>query len=281
MEQVINGDHITETYWSLAEFADTADKRASRARRNANDADNEYFTHVKSFGEALTLARYGWQEALDSALELAESAVATANQEHMMDTFNPVWDVTGAEVDVARYLSGEPECMIDFPLAKTSKSGKVVTLVASGSISGSISADTIIKRGRVMVALAMALSRLGHAVELWIDFSKLAHSGPAGSYQRVLIKGANDELDPSQVMFAYAHPAMLRVLNFGTADGMPGQWRKAFSEHTGRGIPSQNRDEALYPEGTIYLPALKSTTDIPDADEFLKKYLGELGLLAE
>jgi hypothetical protein len=36
-----------------------------------------------------------------------------------------------------------------------------------------------------------------------------------------------------------------------------------------------------YPEGSIFLPELCSSRDVPNADEFLKKYLGELGLLAE
>jgi len=35
------------------------------------------------------------------------------------------------------------------------------------------------------------------------------------------------------------------------------------------------------PDGTIYLPSLRSDHDVPEADQFLKQYLGELGLLAE
>ena len=92
----------------------------------------------------LRMASEGWQDELESTLEIAESAIEMADKEHMTDSFNqPVWDVTGAQVDVGAYLAGTPECMIDYPLTETTKVGRVITLVASISISGSISADTI------------------------------------------------------------------------------------------------------------------------------------------
>jgi hypothetical protein len=216
------------------------------------------------------MARLGWKEQLDSALELAESAVQLAEQEHMVDTFNPVWDVTGAEVDVARYLSGEPECMIDFPLAKTSKSGRIIALCASITYSGAIGPDTIRRRGATMVALALALSRLGHNTELWADLSGTPMGSGGDVRIRVLVKGANDELDPSKVMFAFAHPAMLRMLGFAAIEGL------GRDTHI---CPIPPRKDL--PEGTIYLPEICSERDVPEADEFLRAHLGELGLLAE
>lgn len=286
MERTTKGDQLSETYWSLAEYADHASNSADRARRTADGGGKSEWLAVNSFDQAVRLARLGWDEQLDATLALAESAVQTADQEHMMDTFNPVWDVTGAEVDVARYLSGEPECMIDFPLARTSKSGRVITLVVSGVVSGSIEAETIQRRGQVIVALAMALNQLGHACEIWLDMSlkeSFARGKASLAYQRIMVKSASDELDPAQIMFALAHPAMLRVIGFGTWDGFPGKWQAAFSEAAARGIPYRRDDAAMaaFPEGTIFLPEIYSDHDIPDADVFLKQYLGELGLLAE
>jgi hypothetical protein len=85
-------------------------------------------------------------------------------------------------------------------------------------------------------------------------------------------------------MFALAHPAMVRALFFGSWDGYPEPWRSDFSRDYARGLPKTDQpaeDRALYPEGAIFLPGLRSSSDIPDADVFLKKYLGELGLLAD
>ena len=235
MERTIKGKHLGETFWSVTEYADASAKRASRV---VSRDQKHYFKDLPSHAESVRMLRSGWAEELAQTLEVAESAVTLASQEHMTDTFDPVWDVTGAEVDVARYLSGEPECMIDFPLSKTSKSGRVVTLVASICVSGVVETDSIIRRGRVMVALALALSQLGHAVEIWAD---LGLSGTQTAYQRICLKGVNEELDPSTLMFGLAHPAMLRRVAFGTWDGFPAAWAEDFSENPSRGQDSGHR----------------------------------------
>lgn len=259
-----------DTFYSLAELVDAAEKYGVEmpVRYRTGEPKSGNVT----WSEALALGRKGWDEQLDSALDLAESAIVTANQEHMMDSFNPMWDVTGAEVDVARYLSGEPECMIDFPLTKTSHSGRVITLCASVGYSWAIKAATIQDRGRVIVALALALSRLGHSVEMWADISGENNNGQI-LRTRILVKGVNDELDPSRVMFAFAHPAMLRVLGWTARE----KWGSKYAPDRSHPVPPL---EDL-PEGTIYLPEIRSSRDVPNADEFLREHLGNLGLLAE
>jgi len=259
------------TYWSLDKFADAAQKYGNEFKERYREGEPK--SGNVTWTEALELGRKGWNKQLDSVLDLAESAIELADQEHMMDTFAPVWDVTGAEVDVARYLQGEPECMIDFPLTKTSKSGRVITLCASVGYSWVIGSATIQKRGKLIVALALALSRLGHNIELWADISSQEMAGSDTLRTRILIKGADDELDPSRVMFAYAHPAMLRILDWSQRERWGG------NHHPGSSRPAAPLQDL--PEGTIYLPELCRGTDAPDADQFLKKYLGELGLLAE
>lgn len=253
------------TFWSLDEFADAVQgygpHNGGLGREKSGNVD---------FTDALTMARKGWADELNSALQVAESAVEMAEKEQMMDAFNqPVWDVTGAQVDVGAYLAGTPECMIDYPLTETSKVGRVITLCGSISYSGSVSGSTIERRGRTMVALALALSKLGHNTELWADLS----GGYGASSQwriRILVKGANDELDPARIMFAFAHPAMLRQLGFSAVEeGL----------HKSLMVPPIAPEKDL-PEGTIYLPEVCSGRDVPEAEAFLRQYLDELGLLA-
>lgn len=251
------------TFWSLDEFADTAD-----ARDDHSYGDDPEWAGA-SFNEALRLARKGWTDQLSTALSIAESAVDMAEKEHMVNSFNqPVWDVTGAQVDIGAFLAGTPECMIDYPLTETSKVGRVITLCASVSYSGSVYASTIQRRGQTMVALALALSKLGHSSELWADLS--GGSGTGEFHIRVLVKSASDELDPARVMFAFAHPAMLRVLGFSAIFGM--------GKST---LVTPSAPVKDLPEGTIYLPEVCSDRDVPQAAAFLRKYLDEIGLLAE
>src|SRR6266566_2279928 len=162
-EDVVTDGKLRCEYDSLAEFAAAAQRRATN-RTGCKDRSDSDWTLGASFADAVRMAGEGWTEQLDSALGLAESAIETADKEHMTDSFNqPVWDVTGAQVDIGAFLAGTPECMIDYPLTETSKVGRVITLIASISVSASVSADTIARRGRVITALALALSRLGHA----------------------------------------------------------------------------------------------------------------------
>jgi hypothetical protein len=282
-EDVVNGNTVNCTYWSLDELAEAAERRAGRKVRMADSDDDGW--SGGSFDQCVSLARTGWERELDAALDVAESAVELAERTHeVMRATETVYDVCGDSVDMGRYMSGEPECMMDWPLQPTSAVGQVITLCASVAYSGAVEPETIRRRGQVIVALALALSRLGHAVELWIDSSVAAshnrESNGKHSRVRVLVKGANDTLDPSRIMFAFAHPGVLRNLMFAVWDGFPPEYREDFGEESwARGYPVKPLRDL--PEGTIYLPEIYSDRDVPDAHTALKGYLRDLGLLAE
>jgi hypothetical protein len=271
----IKDSKFVRTFHSMAEFAASADA-GTAYKDNVNAAD----WYGASFADAMRMARDGWQEHAEDALRVAESAVEMAEKEHMMDTFDMTWAVAGDEVDIGRYLTGEPECMIAFPLSKTSKQGRVITLMASVITSAAIKPETVIRRGKLVCALALALSRLGHSTELWaISHLKANASGnPRDRDNEILvrIKGADDALDPARILFAYAHPSMQRRLCFAAACNLPKGWNAARPTKW----PSRQQDRTSW-EGAIMLPELRSPKDVPDADVFLRKYLGELGLLAE
>lgn len=268
-----DGKTLRSFCYSLDEFADMAEKRRNLEVRSDDYDDAMPEWRGATFTEALSMARLGWPGQLDTALEIAESAIEMAEKEHLTEQFTPVWDVTGSEVDVARYLGGVPENMIDFPPMATSSAGRVITVCASVSISHAVRPDTIIRRGQVITALVMALGRLGHSVELWID-----HSIDDGRKQarvirnRILVKGPNDTLDPARIMYAFAHPSVLRQLAFALNESNPQPWIR----RSGYPLPPEHD----LPEGTIYLPEITSAHDVPDADVALKGYLNDLGLLA-
>lgn len=263
--------HVFETMDAFAAFA-----VKYKHHLVAPDSVSRFSGNV-TFDTAVKMARRtGWTEQIPAAMDIAESAVRMAEKEHMIDVFKPSWDVSGAEVDMGRWVSGEPECMIDFPLAKVSKAGKVVTLVASMSISGGVETDVIERRGRMIVALALALAELGHATELWADFTaEVAHGADRGRMAslRVKVKGVNDALDPGMIMFAYAHGAMLRKLAFAALEGTE-------CNTAGNSIPADIM-EADYPEGAVFIPGLLASEEPPSIEEFLEGHLRLLGLLAE
>ena len=273
------------TFGSIAEMAD-----AYHGRPGVKDAGDhvtpngigggwlEDWHGVGSLTELRTLANHGWQDVEADAMTIVESVLEGVERTYDLDVFTPFYDVAGGTVDIDRFLTGEPECMVNYLPVPTTDVGRVITLCASVCYSAGVSIRTIKRRGHTVAALALALTRIGLAVELWVDIS----CGPgAGQVHRcrVLVKGANDELDVAKIMFAYAHPAVLRGLFFGVANGYPEDIRTAVGIPNRYGSPvAPKRD---LPEGTIYLPEVCSSHDVPDAYREVERTLRELGVLTD
>lgn len=270
-----DGYHVT--FDSVAELAEHAGKHTARYLEGRGYEPR--FHGVTSFDEVKQLATDGWSEETDQAFSVAESALESVYQHHDVPAFNAVWGVSGCEVDVARYLSGEPENMIDYELVPTTRVGRVITLCVSVSVSAAVSNSTIKRRGHAIAALTYALSKLGYSTEIWADSSASSRDEKHRMYMRTLVKSANDEYDPARIMFVFAHPAMHRALSLPAMHVMPEDWQTKLgvARGCGYGIPmSPKRD---LPEGTIYMPELRSGVDVPDADVMLIQYMRELGIV--
>jgi hypothetical protein len=122
------------------------------------------------------------------------------------------YDVAGAEVDVARYLSGDPECMVDF----FSPFGTLRTLhvYVSTMVSGSISTDEIIQRGAAIAAHIDKLESQGVRVKL----TAVSYGTDNGEPRHTITIGIKDyqaPLDIDLVAFVITSPAFHRRLIMG------------------------------------------------------------------
>src|SRR6266704_3583274 len=124
---------------SLADLAATAERHIIEGDVPRVILKKPDWLGCKDWQAGIALARDGWAEELTATLDVAESAIRKVEAEHTMDTFVPTFDVCGVDVDVARYLSGEPECMVDYPLTPIVKAGRVITLCVGSGISSVIS----------------------------------------------------------------------------------------------------------------------------------------------
>jgi hypothetical protein len=234
-------------------------------------------TYLDRYPGVVKAAREGWDKHEAEAMDVAAEAVRMV--ETIIPQFLPHHDVTGADIDMGRYMSGEPENMVEYPLQMVSTVGSVVTLCADVQTTGSVSDRCSVRRGLTVAGLAMALNRLGHQTDLWLSDEYYTETRPD---ERVIIrthvKSPNDFIDPKRIMFAFAHPGVQRGLGFAVASstkGKDGTYGAALAAgmmgvvtHTTRNLP----------EGTIYLPPLYRETDAPNAAEELRRYLGQIGL---
>ena len=275
-----DGYVIRNTYDSLQELADHAAQFVDERNGGyGGGMDGDWIASSGYYRErtprqSFNLATTGWDLYLDETIQLARSAVETIETETEIVTFTPVWDTAGSVVDVGMYLAGESECMIEYPPAKTTRTGRVVTLCASISYSAVVSQKSMVARGKVVTAFALELSRLGLGIELWADVT--ATNDHRIVVNRVLVKGPNDILDPSKVLFAYAHPDLLRGIVLSSYHGMDEPWRDLI--YNGYGYPTDPIENL--PEGTIYLPSTLSRRDLTDIElvSQLRDLLDQVGL---
>lgn len=238
------------------------------------------FCGVKDKTELEDLAWNGWSKEQHVTLKTAEEAVAKVEQEVDMMAMTSYHDMVGAEVDMALYLEGDPECMIEYEIVEEPKPGRVITLCASISYSCAVSKESMKKRGHLVAALALAMDKLGYQTELWADMTLSPKGGGSTRLQeRVLVKSPKDLIDPARLLYAYAHPSMVRNLGFGAGHDAPKGIQNAVGIGSYYGVPVAPFQDL--PEGTIYLPEVRTGQDVPNADKELYRYMKQLGIVNE
>jgi hypothetical protein len=200
---------------------------ANKAPKSSNNASNATWaggTH--SLAEAVELGLKGYSEVrpdVDSQLAELESHIA----EHLEVAFRAQHSVVGGSVDVARFIQGEPECMIDYVAEPQARMGRVVKVLVNMVFSASVNTADIVKRGVVVCALIDTLHKLGVGVEVWSE-EPTAHSGmDKGDVQSHLTKlhDSSEMLDIDNLMFGLCHPSMLRRIGFSVTE--QSGWRHA------------------------------------------------------
>ncbi|MBB4686728.1 DUF7192 family protein [Amycolatopsis jiangsuensis] len=272
---------------SWPEFLDAAS--AEPTISDPSSRREEYGWHGASWEEALRLAVDGWSVPLEETDVTVGELRESAGLAHSVTVLEPTWDVTGSEVDVGAYLSGVPECMVDAVPRQVSRRGKVITFLVPGGYSNTIEHDVIVNRGLALAALCSAIIDAGHSVEIWSGFCgtllqsevELRFSGVA----RVIAAG--EPFDVGRLIFAVAHPAMLRRLWLGVWDAQPEKVATAMhDDHYGGppytclpdDLPSEIHDPYVFP----YLTASdRQWDDLPTALDWARQMFRDLELIQD
>jgi hypothetical protein len=275
MRSQTNGNFHIDYYDSLGELVDwneTAEDNRSRNMRS----EPEWFGGARSMKELIPIARHGLPVEGVKGLRLAETL---AQERSLINTsFQTRFDVTGCEVDVARYLSGEPENMIDYWQEDTIKSERVVTLVAGIGVNCMVSADAVRKHGEELMALALAIDATGMVSEVWADVTVKGGNDKV-CRQAVKLKACGEEFNANMFMFALTHASMLRGLLINAMHRFPKAWHTEMGIKSSYGYPANASEiPESYPEGAIFIDAIRSDDQ---AGKQVRPVLKQLGLLAD
>jgi hypothetical protein len=272
--------HVNKRGWKyISTLYDSLDEMADDAVRHQHQWYGGSSSH--RFDKAVNYAHNGWDGGGSAVeqLDIIREAVKTSTGQLNMQTIrNPRYDVAGGAVDMGRFLVGDPECMVTYPMVTTSRVGKVIRLAASVDAYAGVSLH---KRGLGLVALTEALTLCGHAVELYLDvFANKYQGSPRwGGQIRCLIKGANDSLDLSKVMFGYAYEDTMRTLGMACTHRWPEEAKRSQCIMAGSYGQIGNPTKDL-PEGTLYIPHAMDGVDL-DPNILVQTYLVQLGLAAD
>jgi hypothetical protein len=226
-----------------------------------------------------SLIAHGWADGVRMATPIAEQALETIETESEVTRYEADWQVSGSEVDVSRYLQGQPECMIEYQPVRISKVGKVVQLRVGVFLSNAISNRDWVKRGASVVRLAMALEECQHSVEIWLDLCVGEVHGSSGKKViiRTLVKDAHDSLDPARLAYWLSHPSVFRRVHFAAMDALPEKWGEVVG-HKGHGYGVKATPEDL-PEEAIYIPQTCYSEHLSDPTQWVKDAMKKLGLV--
>ncbi len=202
-------NHHRESFDGLGAFTTFAADHGGKGR-TATDWNGNC-----TLPEACSLAAAGWREgcgkinATLAALQDDIGSLAIVPAIRRVDC--------GGEIDVAAYLTGEPEhyIMPEQTMAP-SETGRALTIGFCCTVSGVVSADELTRRGAAVAALIASLEVGGYAVKLDVILSTSSKPRQAGhtAVATVPVKRFGGELDIASLAFTCAHPAFLRQLGF-------------------------------------------------------------------
>jgi len=202
----------------------------------------------------------GYSDAVPEAEALATAVADTVAAQVNLETFQSAFDVAGSEVDISRFMAGTPECMIEAQPIRIAKAGRAVRLVVSFSYHCGISEAVVRRRGAAVMALVYVLQQLQHPLEVWGSHGTTG--GDVRKHDLVQIQRADEPADIGRIMYALAHPTMLRRLCFSVEDHEPANIRKALGIGGSYGRPSDTSEADLQAGGlddtgtTIIMPQL-------------------------
>jgi len=182
------------------------------------------FTGTHSLKQAMQLATNGWPEGLKKIQRALDDIEALPAVEVL-----PVFDVCGEAFNLDAVLQGQPENMFYF-MPQESNKPRVIQLGFNFSFGHSVSAESIIERGAAIASAVNDIEHTGIRVELYA-FHATKKNGYHSSIF-IKLKDADQPLELERVVFAAAHPSMLRRLWLRYAEQQE-DWKKRYTETYG------------------------------------------------
>jgi hypothetical protein len=241
---------------SLTDFVKFADgDSAMKDYRASRDEACSSGWCPSTYKETLRLVAEGWPEGLARMADLTEKITSVVGQKINRPEYE--WDVAGEDVDVGRFLSGEPENMITYQETPVDGvSGKIIKLRMNVAALGGVQAETIFNRGAAVISLVAAMERVGYSFEIVVVAASRDFARANIILHEIMLKEAGDIVDMDKLAFVMANASFFRRLVFSARECEPANVRKIFD--IGGGYGSTIDDWKSGVENGIDVPGLRS-----------------------
>jgi len=230
-------------------------------RNSRSDSPTKIADTMGTWAEVSKLARLGWYDKVKETHEYRDQVVRRiAKQVKKMQWTQ---DVTGTDFDIAKVLSGEPDCWIE-PVYKIKKgpSKRLIKVTVNICINSYVDCKLVVERGLIIMAMVQLLEYSGRRVEL-TAISATTRRQEHKLILKIRLKEFEAMLDAPHCLFAIAHPGALRRIEFGVCETIP----KMFAEGLGIGSGYGSADSVpLAMRGDIHLD--KGFFDMPNYEPF-------------
>lgn len=226
-ERIYNDTNLCYKFGDTLDFKDYLALGGSYHSVQQSRSRGDHWNGAESFDKNLERTTEGWAEHRTEVNQNAGQITADAYRETEALRPSAVVDFFGGAVDMGRYVTGDPENMIDFKLAPSNGQDKVCTLLVGVTANCGQNAQDMVKRGAAVVALIDILAGTGRAVEVWVEATSFKdYDDTDGKSVSVLVcvKPANGPMDLDQLLYMVAHPGAFRKAMFAAWEGMGGQY---------------------------------------------------------
>lgn len=241
---------------SLGAFIEAAQETSFSRRRASNDTDSHTvkFSGSDNLNHAIEIATHGIN--LDK-IEANINAIQSTDSYEMKQRF----DVSGGEVEMGLYMTGVPECMIEFELIEENK---YINVLISLCESHRVKAPAIQRRAAAICSIVQQLEQANYRVKLTLAIGngQMDEFNPVGNVILIDIKHYQDNL-PLSRLAGVLHSSFFRRIVFMYWEGHE-DWRKPDGYGNvmyKRAILKALREtDNLIEEECLFLPAITEKT---------------------
>lgn len=211
-------------------------QRRPKADNSSEDLDREYWSGSKSLEDAYNLLLGGDMDLYKEFIK-AKDLKMEKQFACLVPRKKTKYDIVGGNVDVASYLVGIPNCMVN--REKTLIKSKVLNIMLNITVSAGVDSDDIKKLGTKYLQVIELLEKVGYRCNLYVGIC--AHNYSDYLTCLVRIKTDREPLNIKKCVFPMVHPSMFRRVMFNWLEKCEIQSGREVTNN-GYGCPVQDQN---------------------------------------